>query len=46
MLATLDIHEQFVQVPGITQASLPSLECPGVISDNYFFRVTTIKSFG
>jgi hypothetical protein len=27
---TLDHHEQFVQVPGVAQASLPSPERPGV----------------
>ena len=27
---TLDRHEQFVQVPGVAQASLPSPERPGV----------------
>jgi hypothetical protein len=27
---TLDRHEQFLQVPGIAQASLPSPEPPGV----------------
>ena len=27
----LDSHEEFVQVPSVTQAALSSLECPGVL---------------
>jgi hypothetical protein len=27
---TLDIHEKFVQVPNVAQATLSSLECPGI----------------
>ncbi len=30
LLATLDVHEQFVQVPGVAQASLPAPEDAGV----------------
>jgi hypothetical protein len=30
LLATLDVHEEFVQVPRVAQASLPAPEDPGV----------------
>jgi hypothetical protein len=30
LLAPVDVHEQFVQVPCVTQASLPAPEDPGV----------------
>jgi hypothetical protein len=30
LLATLDVHEQFVQVPRVAQAALPAPEDPGV----------------
>jgi hypothetical protein len=30
LLAPVDVHEQFVQVPRVTQASLPAPEDPGV----------------
>src|SRR5712692_1530574 len=31
LLATLDVHEQFVQVPGVAQPSTPASKHPGVL---------------
>jgi 1-deoxy-D-xylulose 5-phosphate reductoisomerase len=32
---TLDSHEEFVQMPSVTQAALSSLECPGSLGAEF-----------